>query len=200
MGDAQFSLQPQNADRLQPLFPMKKTVWTFGLISGAIMALFMSATLPFANAFDEHSLIIGYAGIVGGFLLVYFGVRSYRDNVLQGTIGFGRAFTVGILIAAIGSVCYVATWEILYYKFMPDFYSKYGQAAVDQARKSGKSEAEIAKTQASMDDMAKNAKNPVWVAAMTFVEPFPVGLLIALVSAGILRRKRDSRDAVLAPA
>ena len=179
---------------------MKKTVWTFGLISGAIMALFMSATLPFANAFDEHSLIIGYAGIVGGFLLVYFGVRSYRDNVLRGTIGFGRAFTVGILIAAIGSVCYVATWEILYYKFMPDFYTKYGQAAVDQARKSGKSESEIAKTQASMDDMAKNAKNPVWVAAMTFVEPFPVGLLIALVSAGILRRKRDSRDAVLAPA
>jgi hypothetical protein len=179
---------------------MKKTVWTFGLISGAIMALFMSVTLPFVNAFDEHSLVVGYAGIVAGFLLVYFGVRSYRDNVLRGTIGFGRALTVGVLIAAIGSVCYVATWEILYYKFMPDFYSKYGQAAVDQARKSGKSEAEIEKTRASMDEMAKNAKNPVWVAAMTFLEPFPVGLLIALVSAGILRRKRDSRDPVLATA
>jgi hypothetical protein len=179
---------------------MKKTVWTFGLISGAIMALFMSVTLPFVNAFDEHSLVVGYAGIVAGFLLVYFGVRSYRDNVLRGTIGFGRALTVGVLIAAIGSVCYVATWEIMYYKFMPDFYSKYGQAAVDQARKSGKSEAEIEKTRASMDEMAKKANNQVWVAAMTFLEPFPVGLLIALVSAGILRRKRDSRDPVLATA
>ena len=179
---------------------MKKTVWTFGLICGAVMAVFMCLTLPVANAFDEHSLILGYAGIVGGFLLVFFGVRSYRDNVLQGTIGFGRAFTVGILIAVIGSICYVATWEILYYKFMPDFYSKYGQAAVDQARKSGKTEAEVAKTQAAMDDMTKNAKNPAWVAAMTFVEPFPVGLLIALVSAGILRRKRSARDAVLAAA
>jgi hypothetical protein len=179
---------------------MKKIVWTFGLIAGAVMAVFMCATLPFANAFDEHSLLIGYAGIVAGFLLVYFGVRSYRDNVLGGTIGFGRAFTVGILIAAIASLCYVATWEVLYYKFMPDFYSKYAQAAVEQARKAGKSDAEIAKTRASMESMAKSAENPAWVAATTFVEPFPVGLVVALVSAGILRRKRGSRDAALATA
>jgi len=177
---------------------MKKIVWTFGLICGAIMAVFMIATLPFANAFDEHSLIVGYAGIVAGFLLVYFGIRSYRDNVLGGRIGFGRALTVGLLIATIGSVCYVATWEILYFKFMPDFYSRYGQSAVEQARKDGKSEAEIGKTRATMEEMTKNAQKPIWVAATTFVEPFPVGLLIALVSAGILRRKRDSRDGALA--
>src|SRR4029078_7139281 len=114
---------------------------------------------PFANAIGEHSLILGYAGIVAGFLLVFFGVRSYRDNVLGGRIGFGRAFTVGILIAAIGSVCYVATWEVLYYKFMPDFYSRFAQSAVDQARKNGKSEAEIAKTREMMDEMTKNAGN-----------------------------------------
>src|SRR5689334_12395746 len=179
---------------------MKKTIWTFGLIAGAIMALFMVATLPFANALDEHSLFVGYAGIVAAFLLVYFGIRSYRDNVLGGTIGFGRAVTVGLLIAAIGSVCYVATWEVLYYKFMPDFYSRYAQSAVEQARQNGKSEAEIAKTRAAMDAMTKNAENPLWVAAMTFVEPFPVGLVIALVSAGVLRRKRGSHDAVLATA
>jgi hypothetical protein len=179
---------------------MKKIVWTFGLISGAIMTAFMIATLPFMNAFDDHSLVVGYTGIVAGFLLVYFGVRSYRDNVLGGTIGFGRAFTVGLLIAAIGSLCYVATWEVLYYKFMPDFYSKYAQSAVDQARKNGKSDAEIAKTRASMEAMAKSAENPLWVAATTFAEPFPVGLIVALVSAGVLRRKRGSGDAVLATA
>ena len=179
---------------------MKKTVWTFGLICGAIMAAFMCATLPFVNALDEHSLIVGYAGIVAAFLMVFFGVRSYRDNVLGGTIGFGRALTVGLLIAAIGSVCYVATWDVLYYKFMPDFYSKYAQSAVDQARRDGKSEAEIAKTQAQMDAMTKSAENPLWVAGMTFMEPLPVGLLIALISAGVLRRKRGARDAELAVA
>lgn len=179
---------------------MKRIVWTFGLISGAIMAAFMIATLPFVNAFGDHSLLVGYTGIVAGFLLVYFGVRSYRDNVLRGTIGFGRAFAVGLLIATIGSICYVATWEILYYKFLPDFYSRYAQSAVDQARKSGESEAEIEKTRAAMEEMTKSAQNPLWVAATTFIEPFPVGLVIALVSAGILRRKRGSRDAILAAA
>lgn len=199
MGDARRDAHMQNGAVTNP-FPMKRIVWTFGLISGAIMALFMVVTLPFANAFDEHSIVVGYAGIVAGFLLVYFGIRSYRDNVLGGTIGFGRALTVGLLIAAIGSVCYVATWEVLYYRFMPDFYSRYAQSAVDQARKSGKSEAEIAKTRASMEEMTKNAENPAWVFATTFIEPLPVGILISLVSAGILRRKRGTRDAVLATA
>lgn len=179
---------------------MKKTVWTFGIISALVMAVFMSATLPFANTSNEHSYILGYTGIVAGFLLVYFGVRSYRDNVLGGSIGFGRAFTVGILIAVIGSLGYVATWEVMYYKFMPNFYTNYAHAAVDQARKSGKSEAEIAQTQAAMDAMARSAQNPVWVAATTFLEPFPVGLVIALISAGTLRRKRGAPDALAAPA
>jgi hypothetical protein len=184
----------QNAAVSNP-FPMKKIVWTFGLISAAIMALFMFATLPFIKTLSDHSYVVGYTGIVAAFLMVYFGVRSYRDNVLGGSIGFGRALTVGLLIAIIGSIGYVATWEVLYFKFMPDFYSKYAQSAVDQARKNGKSEAEIANTRATMEAMTKNAENPMWVAATTFIEPFPVGLLIALVSAGVLRRKRDSRDA-----
>lgn len=175
--------------------PMKKIVWTFGLISGAVMALFMVATIPFIGDHGANDLILGYAGMVGAFLLVYFGVRSYRDNVLGGTIGFGRAFGAGLLIAAIASLCYVATWEVIYYRFMPDFYTKYGQSVVEQARKSGKSEAEVAKVRADMDTMVKRVENPLFVTAVTFVEPFPVGFVFALVSAGLLRRKRAERGA-----
>ena len=179
---------------------MKKTVWTFGLISGAIMAVLMAATMPFVDALGKHSYLVGYAGIVAGFLCVYFGVKSYRDTVLGGRIGFGRAFATGLLIAVIGSACYVATWEVLYYRFMPDFYAKYAQSTVDKARASGKSDAEVAQTKAAMDAMVKSANNPAWVAAMTFVEPFPVGFVIALISAGVLKRKRESGEAELAPA
>jgi len=171
---------------------MKKIVWTFGLISAAIMAAFMFATLPFVNGLGAHSYILGYTGIVAGLLAVYFGVRSYRDNVLGGRIGFGRAFAVGLLIATIGSIGYVASWEVLYYEFMPDFYTKFAQSAVNQARMDGRSNAEIAQTKTAMDAMAENARNPAWVAVMTFIEPFPVGVVIALVSAGALRRKRES--------
>jgi hypothetical protein len=172
---------------------MKKIVWTFGLISGAVMAAFMVATVPFVGNHGAVDLIIGYAGMVAAFLLVYFGVRSYRDNVLGGTISFGRAFSAGILIASIASLCYVATWEVIYYKFMPDFYAKYGQSAVERARKSGKSEAEVAKVRADMDTMVRRVENPLFVAVVTFGEPFPVGLIIALVSAAVLRRKRTER-------
>lgn len=179
---------------------MKRIVWTFGLISGAVMAVFMVATLPFVGNHGARDALVGYAGMVAAFLLVYFGVRSYRDNVLGGTIGFGRAFAAGLLIAAIASVCYVATWEVIYYKFMPDFYAKYGQSMVERAQKDGKSEAEVAKVRADMDVMVKRVENPLFVAVLTFAEPFPVGVVVALVSAGVLRRKREEREAVLATA
>lgn len=169
---------------------MKRIVWTFGLISGGVMAAFMVATLPFLSG--EHGAedwIVGYAGMVAAFLLVYFGVRSYRDNVLGGTISFRRAFGTGILIAAISSLCYVATWEVIYYKFMPDFYMKYGQSVVQRAKKRGKSEAEVARVQADMDTMVKRVENPLFVTVTTFGEPFPVGFVFALVTGGVLRRK-----------
>ena len=66
-------------------------------------------------------MIIGYTTMVLAFLLIFFGVRSYRDNVAGGTVRFGRAFAVGALIAVVASLCYVATWEVIYYKFAPDF-------------------------------------------------------------------------------
>src|SRR4051794_9798109 len=174
---------------------MKKTVWTFGLISGAIISILMAATIPFQDklAFD-HSLVIGYTTMVLAFLLIYFGVRSYRDNVAGGSVRFGRAFAVGALIAVISSVCYVATWEVIYFKFMPDFLTKYQAHALEKARASGASEAALAKQKVEMDKLGEMYKNPVINSAMTFVEPLPVGLVIALVSAGILSRARKRDD------
>jgi hypothetical protein len=180
---------------------MKKIVWTFGLIAGAIMSVMMVATLPLMHTVSaEKSMIIGYTTMVAAFLLTYFGVRTYRDNVLGGTISFGRAFTVGILITAIGCVCYTATWEVLYYNFMPDFGTKYATAAVNRAQRDGKSEAEVAKVRADMAVFAERYKNPVYNSAMTFLEPLPVGVILTLVSAGVLRRKRRSGEPVLATA
>jgi hypothetical protein len=170
---------------------MKKTVWTFGLISGAIISILLIVTIPLQDErWFDHSLLLGYATMVLAFLLIYFGVRSYRDNVRGGSVRFGRAFAVGALIAVISSVCYVATWEVMYFKFMPDFLSKYQARELEKARAGGASEDVIAKKKVEMDKLGEMYKNPVMNSAMTFVEPLPVGLLIALVSAGILSRAR----------
>ena len=170
---------------------MKKTVLTFGLIAGAILSVMMLVTLPFQDAigFDKGA-IIGYTTMVLAFLLIYFGVRSYRDNIAGGTVSFGRAFAVGALIGAVASLCYVATWEVVYYKLAPDFMTKYQAHALDKARANGESEQAIAQTKVEMDKLAEMYKNPVINAAMTLVEPLPLALIVALVSAGVLSRRR----------
>ena len=117
---------------------MKKTVLTFGLISGALMALMMFGTMLFIKriGFDKGE-IVGYTGIVLAFLLIFFGIRSYRENIGGGRISFGRAFTVGILIALISSGCYVIAWEVIYFNFMHDSVDKYAAHVVEQVRASG---------------------------------------------------------------
>jgi hypothetical protein len=173
---------------------MKRIVLTFGLISGAIMSAMMLATLPFQDAIGfDRGAIVGYTTMVLAFLLIYFGVRSYRDNVAGGTIRFGRAFAVGALIAAVASLCYVATWEVIYFKLAPDFTAKYQAYELDRARANGESDAAIARRKAEGEKFAKLYNNPAINAAITFLEPLPVALIVALVSAGVLSRRRKGR-------
>jgi hypothetical protein len=172
---------------------MKKIVLTFGLISGAILSGMMLITLPFHDALGfDRSLILGYTTMVLAFLLVFFGVRSYRDNFAGGTVRFGRALAVGVLIALVASLCYVATWEVVYFKFEPDYLTKYQARELEKARASGASEEAVSRQKAEMDKMAALYKNPAINAAMTLVEPLPVGLVFALVSAGVLSRRKKS--------
>ncbi|MBA2627768.1 MAG: DUF4199 domain-containing protein [Gemmatimonadales bacterium] len=170
---------------------MRKIVLTFGLISGAILSAMMIVSMNFMDqiGFDRGE-IIGYTTMVLAFLMVYFGVRSYRDNVAGGSVTFGRAFKVGLLITIVATLCYVATWEVFYYKFAPDFGEKYGAHLVEQARQSGATEAQIAAKRLEMKKFADAYRNPLVNIGYTFLEPMPVGLLAALVSAGLLSRRR----------
>jgi hypothetical protein len=175
---------------------MKKTILTFGLISGAISSLMMVATVPFADriGFDKGA-VIGYTSIVLSFLLVFFGIRSYRDNAGNGQITFSRAFAVGISITVISCVCYVVTWEILYYNFLPDFMDKYGAHMIEKAKASGASAAAVQVQVEQVKKYKEMYANPLLNAALTFVEPFPIGLVITLISAAVLRRKPQSQAA-----
>ncbi|MEP6922560.1 MAG: DUF4199 domain-containing protein [bacterium] len=169
---------------------MKKTVLTFGLISGAIMAAMMFATLPFLDkiGFDK-GYIVGYTTMILAFMLVFFGIRSYRENVGDGRITFSRAFAVGILITVVACVCYVIAWEILYFNFIPDFVDKYASYMIEKAKASGASQQAIDAQVLQMKNFKDMYANPFLNAAMTFIEPFPVGLLVTLISAAILRKK-----------
>jgi hypothetical protein len=178
---------------------MKKIVWTFGLISGAILSVMMLLTMPFMDSIGfDRGLIIGYTTMVLAFLLVYFGVRSYRDNVAGGSVGFGRAFTVGSLIVLIASTCYVLTWQVIYFNITPDFGEKMQAYMVEQSRANGDSPEETRKKTVEMEDFLERYDNPLFNAAITFREPLPVGLVFALVSAGILSRRRRRPEGLAA--
>ncbi len=178
---------------------MRKIVLTFGLIAGAILSVMMLLTIPFMEEINfDKGAIIGYTTMVLAFLMVYFGVRSYRDNVAGGSVSFGRAFSVGLLIVVIASACYVATWQFIYYRITPDFTEKYSAYALEQARKGGASEAEIAAKAAEMARFSELYKNPLVNIGFTFLEPLPVGLVFTLVTAGLLSRKRRVAEPAVA--
>ena len=171
---------------------MRKIVLTFGLISGAILAALMFITIPFHDqiGFESGGLIVGYTSMVLAFLLIYFGVRSYRDNVGAGRVSFGKAFQVGLLIMLVASACYVISWEIVYHSFFPDFTTKYAEHVLDKARAAGATEAQLVAQQQQMAQFAEMYKNPFIRAGMTLLEPLPVGLLFALLTAWLLSRRK----------
>lgn len=169
---------------------MKRTVLIFGVISGVISSAMMFLTLPLMHngaVNFSNGLVIGYTSIFLSLLLVFFGIRSYREQH-GGTITFGKAFAVGLGITVISCLFYVASWEVIYFTIMPDFADKWTASEIEHLHEKGASDAVIAAKRKEMADMKATLDNPLMNAAMTFIEPFPVGLVMTLVSAGILRR------------
>ena len=171
---------------------MKKIVLRFGLTSGLILLSLSAVLMPLClnGTLDlGQSELIGYSAMVLSFLLVFFGVRSYRDTVAGGTISFGKAFQVGLLITLITCAMYVIAWEIAYFNFFPDFLDQYSTRVLAKMRADGESAAAIQEMEGQMAFMAKYYDNVFFNSAITFLEVFPVGLIVSLISAAILRRK-----------
>lgn len=177
---------------------MKKIVLRYGLASGVLLmamgSVMMTLCMKGIIGFD-YSELLGYSSMVLAFLLVFFGVKSYRDNVAGGVIGFGKAFQVGILITLVTCAMYVTAWQIIYYNFYPDFLDQYSEYSIARMRAEGESEAAIQAAAAQMADFAKLYANPLFNIAITFLEVFPVGLIMTLVSAAILRRRKPREEA-----
>ena len=172
---------------------MRKIVLTYGLIAGVFLAVTLLVSLTFHDAIGfDRAMVLGYASMVLVFLLIFFGARAYRDKVAGGRVGFGRALSVGLLIGLVASSCYVLTWEIVYFGTKSDHIEKYQAHEIEKARQAGESPEAIAAMEAEMDKFEEMYKNPLINTAMTFMEPLPVALLVALLSAGVLSRRKKT--------
>ena len=171
---------------------MRKIVLTFGLIAGAVMSATFLIAIPFKEQIGfDNGMLVGYTSMVAAFLAVYFGVRQYRDQVAGGTITFARALGVGLAITLVACVCYVLMWQIVYYNFMPDYLDEYAAYMLEKERAAGATAAQLEAQQQEMAQFKEMYANPLINAAFTILEPLPVGVLISLISAGVLRRGRQ---------
>ena len=174
---------------------MKKIVITYGLIAGAIVSTILAFSINLMTKEEGgHQggwmwLAVGFASMLLAFIFIFVAIKNYRDNYLGGTISFGKAFMTGLWVALIGSICYTITWVIIYKNFYPDFLEQMNNAQLVQLQKSGKSPAEIATEIKDMEKMAATYKTWPGLIGWTMMEIFPVGLIVALVSALILKRK-----------
>lgn len=173
---------------------MKQTVLQFGLISGAVATAMMLATVPLLDALGyQKTDIVGYTAMVVSALLVFFGVRSYREKAAEGRLTFGRGLAVGLLITVVSSVCQVVTFQLIYFRLVPEFGDRFAACMVERARDSGAGPEEIDKTSRQAQTLKRLYDNPWTNAAITFVQPLPIGLVAAGISAAVLRRRRKEQ-------
>jgi hypothetical protein len=170
---------------------MKRNVLIFGTILGTILIVSMvfMVNLLYNNPGMKTNDALGYAAMVIVFSLTFFGIRNYRNKELNGVISFGKAFKTGALISVLGSTMYVVAWLFYYYLFVPDFIEKYTAHVMICLTRDGASTTEIATQTKELAQFAELYKSPFFVVLITYAEILPVGLLVALVSSFILRKK-----------
>ncbi|GGG90485.1 hypothetical protein GCM10007415_26260 [Parapedobacter pyrenivorans] len=164
---------------------MKRNVLLFGLIIGVILCanMIIMVNMMYSNTDFKGNDVVGYAAMIILFSLIFFGVRNYKNKQLGGYISFGNALKMGSLIALVGSTLYVVVWLFYYYLFVPDFIDVYTEYVLTTCAP----EDLQAKT-AQLADFKEMYKNPLFVILITYSEILPVGLLVALVSALLLKR------------
>jgi hypothetical protein len=173
---------------------MKKNVITFGLISGLIISVFMAVSVGICirTGKFEGSMVIGYAAMIVAFSFVFIGIKNYRDKYNNGLITFGKAFKTGFYIALIASTMYVIVWVISYYCFFPDFMDRYCESVINGLKEKGVSEDAINKQMTEMSTYKEMYKNPLFVILLTYAEILPLGIIITLISALILKKKNNN--------
>ena len=164
----------------------------YGLAAGLIVAVPMCLMLTFAGHGSSwaSSLFTGYLIMLLGLSLVFVGIKRFRDHALGGVIRFMPAFLMGLAISTVASVIYVVGWEITLAATDFKFIDDYSNASVEAVRARGATAADIAAVTAKMAEFRAQYLNPMIRLSYTFIEIFPVGLLVSLISAALLRDSR----------
>jgi len=172
---------------------MRRYVLIFGSIAGLVLVVMMFLTMPFMGKDVDYDTAewLGYISMIVALSAIFIGIKSYRDKESGGFISFGNAFKVGLFITLVASVFYVAGWMLYMNTSDTNFMDNYYAQNIEKIRSSGDSEADIQARIADMQKQREAYKNPLVQVGFTFIEIFPVGLLITIISAAILKKKQE---------
>ncbi len=165
----------------------------FALIYGTLSGLVVISSMLLGIIFGDTLGILasewaGYLIMLVAFTLIFMGIKRYRDIELGGVIGFGRAVLLGLSISVVAGIAYVIVWEIYLASSDYAFINGYIASSIEAVRESGVSGADLDREIAALEDMRQSYGNPLFRMPMTFLEIFPIGLIVSLVSAAILRK------------
>ena len=170
---------------------MKKNILVYGLISGIVVSALMA--LNVANCMKtgnyDSSMVVGYAAMLIALSMIFVGIKNYSDKYNGGVISFGKAFKIGFFIALLASTIYVLVWLVEEHFFYPDFMENYTAHELAKLQSSGLTAAEIADKTKDLEQAREWYQNPLLKILMTYFEILPVGIVVALISALILKRK-----------
>lgn len=170
---------------------MKRTIFTFGAIAGLVVITGMIVVMRLAG--DEGMQLsewLGYLIMILALSVIFVGIKRHRDRELGGVIRFGQAVLVGLGISAVAGVIYVGVWELYLASTDHAFIEQYTTQLIEAKKAAGVSGAELATAIAEVESMKEQYANPFFRIPITFLEIFPVGLLVSLVSAALLRNSR----------
>ncbi len=169
---------------------MLRIALIFGGLSGAVIITAMILGLTLAGDAGGGSELVGYLIMLIALTLIFVGVKQYRDRDLGGVIKFSQAFLTGLSIAAVAAIVYVAIWEVYLTQTGSAFIDQYTTGVIEAKKEQGVTGEELEKLTAKMDEMRDQYANPMYRIPITFLEIFPVGLIVALVAAALLRNEK----------
>lgn len=171
---------------------MTRSILTYGLIAGVIVGapMIVMGLLGWYGAPSTQSMIVGYAIMIVALTAVFVGVKRYRDREKGGVIKFLPAFLMGLGISAVAGVIYVIAWEITMQIMPGNFIETYAAAHLAEQEAAGATAAELEALRAQMAAMVESYANPLFRWPITFVEIFPLGVLVSLITALLLRNDR----------
>ena len=163
----------------------------YGLLSEAVIAVALIGGIAFQEQLGfTHSMWFGYTVMLVAMTFIFVGVKRYRDVEKGGVIKFLPALGMGLAIVGVAAIGYGLVWEIYLALTNYTFMDAYIADETARLHTHGVTGAELAKKMAEFDWMRDVYRNPFARFAMTLMEILPVGLIVAPLSAAVLRNPR----------